>query len=371
MANKLREFLIVWEDAGKWNVLAFDAAITERHTGAVQVTSYPVDSGFLVSDHAIRQNRIFEAQVVQSNFSMSVKTSRKDFKESFNELMTAVGYANITYESANLEGRAEYDNNSLNIPFIDTPVTNTITSAILGQVSMTKVERTFEVINELNSKGTLVHLITLRGVKQNCVLRNYTATNTVSDSYSLPMQLVFEQLNIVVLNQPEAVPQSTNKSDGSIVTQEQTSGFSATPAAAFSAAALAGIRASQPNEVSPITEVEDLPATYSEYEHVEVPYSTEYDTRFIYQNIEYILGRLKFNEATELFSTELSWISGSERRYVESITIASGTNLVRQYECPLPSLVAVNISERYADANTSETLRLYIIVDFDKIFVGA
>ncbi|UYD72126.1 tail tube initiator protein [Vibrio phage vB_VpaM_VPs20] len=368
MANKLREFLIAWEENEKWNVLAFDAAITEQHSGAVQVTSYPVDSGFLVSDHAIRQNRVFEAKVLQSNFSMSVSTSRKDFKESFNELMAAVGIANVTYESTVREGRAKYDNESLELPFVDNPVTNAVATALLGQVSMAKVDKTYEVIDRLNQLGTLVHIITMRGIKQNCVIRSYTAMNNVNDSYSLPMQLVFEQLNVVVVNQPEAVPQSTNSSDGGIVSQEQSSGFSAVPAAAFAATALAGLRASSPNEVSP--QVSELPVNYAEYDHVEVPYSTEYDTRFVYDNIEYTLGRLKMNEASGLFQTRLQWLSNNEKQYIESITLAAGTNLVAQYGCPLPSLVAANIEERYQDANTSEALRLYVIVDFDDIFVG-
>ena len=89
MANKLRECLLVWEKTpgtGIWSVLSFDGVISEGLSGESVVTSYPVDSGFMVSDHTIRQNRIIELDTITSNFSMSVATSRKSFKETFNEL---------------------------------------------------------------------------------------------------------------------------------------------------------------------------------------------------------------------------------------------------------------------------------------------
>ena len=88
--------MIIWEEepgSGKWSVLAFDGVVREGHSGAVQVTGYPVDSGFQVSDHAIRQNRIITLDTITSNISMSVATSRKTFEESFNELMVAIGSA--------------------------------------------------------------------------------------------------------------------------------------------------------------------------------------------------------------------------------------------------------------------------------------
>jgi len=84
VANKLRECLLVWEETpgtGIWSVLSFDGVISEGLSGESVVTSYPVDSGFMVSDHTIRQNRIIELDTITSNFSMSVATSRKPFKE--------------------------------------------------------------------------------------------------------------------------------------------------------------------------------------------------------------------------------------------------------------------------------------------------
>jgi hypothetical protein len=370
MANKLRELLIVWEENNKWNVLAFDAALSEQHSGAVQVTSYPVDSGFMVSDHAIRLNRIFTANVLQSNFSMSVSTLRKDFKESFNELMAAVGFANIAYETTIREGRAKYDNDALTLPFFSSPVTNSVATALLGQVSMEKIDSTFEIINRLNQLGMLVHVVTLRGIKQNCVIREYSVSNTVQDSYSLPMQLTFEQLNVVTVNRPDSVPQSTNNSDGEAAITDQLTSFAAPAASVYMATARSGARALAP-AVSSVKQVSiDIPSDFSEYEHIEVPYSTEYDTRFVYQNTEYTLGRLKYNKVLEAYTTRLRWIANGVTRYVESITITAGLNLVAQYNTPLPSLVAVNIDERNEDADVSTNLRLYVIVDFDEIFVG-
>lgn len=398
MANKLRECMVIWEEepgSGKWSVLAFDGVVKESHSGAVTITSYPVDSGFMVSDHAIRQNRMIELDTITSNISMSVATSRKTFDECFNELMVAIGAAQTGgapvfeagtqvfdalgidgaasgYQDATKYGRARYDNDAIDITIPYTSitlgtVTNPIATALLAQVSLEKVDEVFNTIDRLNALGKLVHLVTLRGVRKNCVLRQYGVANDVSNSYCLPASLSFEQLNVVDLTR-STVQTSTNYSNGDEVAQEQ-AGVRDTVQGSRTFVNYKSRRAPQVLALPAATAPDVTLSEFHQLQHKEVPFSTAFDTRFIHDGTEYTLGKVQFNVAMEQWVTSLQWRGTGATNKVDSIPLASGVNLVRQYATNLPSLVAVNIATRNSDPTGPENLRLYIIEDFDKTFV--
>ncbi|QTQ06846.1 hypothetical protein QNH09_gp64 [Aeromonas phage PVN03] len=394
MANKLRECLIAWEKekgSGKWSVLAFDGVIREGHQGAVQVTSYPVDSGFMVSDHAIRQNRIIEINSITSNFSMSVATSRKSFAETFNELMTVVSAAQVgapvydlgqvgdgvfendkgaidnTYAQATKYGRTAYDNDSLNITIPYTSITlGTITNPLLtalgGQVSLEKVDETLEIIDKLNATGQLVHLVTMRGVRPNCVIRQYAADNDVSNAYSLPCTLVFEQLNVIDVPRSE-IQVATKDSDGVAAAEVQTSVRKTNEGTQtyvnYSRSAKSQVLAAD----TPIKLTEE----FTRKNHKEVPFSTKFATRFVHDGIEYTLGKVRYNYLMGCWVTALQWRVNGVYKTVASMPLVAGVDLVQQYHCGLPSLVAVNVLERGRDPEGSDSLRLYIIEDFQSL----
>ncbi|QTQ06977.1 hypothetical protein [Aeromonas phage PVN05] len=421
MANKLRECLIAWEKekgSGKWSVLAFDGVIREGHQGAVQVTSYPVDSGFMVSDHAIRQNRIIEINSITSNFSMSVATSRKSFAETFNELMTVVSAAQVgapvydlgqvgdgvfendkgaidnTYAQATKYGRTAYDNDSLNITIPYTSITlGTITNPLLtalgGQVSLEKVDETLEIIDKLNATGQLVHLVTMRGVRPNCVIRQYAADNDVSNAYSLPCTLVFEQLNVIDVPRSE-IQVATKDSDGVAAAEVQTSVRTTNEGTQtyvnYSRSAKSQVLAADtPIKLTEGTQTyvnysrsaksqvlaADTPIKLTEEftrkNHKEVPFSTKFATRFVHDGIEYTLGKVRYNYLMGCWVTALQWRVNGVYKTVASMPLVAGVDLVQQYHCGLPSLVAVNVLERGRDPEGSDSLRLYIIEDFQSL----
>ena len=395
MANKLRECLIAWEKekgSGKWSVLAFDGVIREGHQGAVQVTSYPVDSGFMVSDHAIRQNRIIEINSITSNFSMSVATSRKSFAETFNELMTIVSATQVgapvydlgqvgngvlenekgaidnTYAQATKYGRTAYDNDSLSIKIPYTSITlGTITNPLLtalgGQVSLEKVDETLEIIDKLNATGQLVHLVTMRGVRPNCVIRQYASDNDVSNAYSLPCALVFEQLNVIDVPRSE-IQVATKDSDGTAAAEVQTSVRKVNEGTQTYANYSRNAKSQVLVADTPI----ELTEEFTSKSHKEVPFSTKFDTRFVHNGIEYTLGRVRYNHLMGCWVTMLQWRVDGVYKTVTSLPLVAGVDLVQQYHCGLPSLVAVNILERGQDPEGSDSLRLYIIEDFQSLF---
>lgn len=401
---KLRECIIAWEevkDSGQWSVLAFDGVLRESKQGSVQVTSYPVDSGFMVSDHAIRQNRIIEINSITSNFSMSVATSRKSFEATFNELMTLVsatqqgapvyelgeigdgitetenGAIDNTYAQATKYGRPKYDNKALDvkIPFTDLTLitlTDPITTSLGGQVSLDKVDETARIIDELNARGQLVHLVTMRGIWTNCVLRQYSMENDVSNSYSLPCALVFEQLNVIDIPRSE-MQVVTKNSTGEEAAEDQSKARQVrTSAQTFRMLSVQSFGVMEKTTPSPPVLLAETPFELTEeftsLEHKEVPFSTKFDTRFVYNETEYTLGRLRYNHLMQTWVTALQWRNAGEYVTAMSIPIVAGVDLVQQYNSGLPSLVAVNIQERGLDPEGPESLRLYIIEEFHELF---
>lgn len=422
MANKLRECILVWEETpgtGIWSVLSFDGVISEGISGESVVTSYPVDSGFMVSDHTIRQNRCIELDTLTSNFSMSVATSRKTFKETFNELMTVIaagaqndnlgygfsssiqaslppylneGGTNSTlYDQATKHGRAAYDNDKIDvsIPYLDIPLvtlTDPVSTALLAQVSMDKVDDVVATVNRLNALGTLVHCVTMRGVWPNCVVRSFKALNDVTTAYAAPVRIVLEQLNVIDQTR-SSVQTFTNQTDGEDVaqstvnmrnTQQSANTFQSfmnrgTPqigAMAFAVTALTPFAAPTPVVRVAPTPVNVITPEFYQLEHQEIPYSTQFETQFAYGGQDYWLDRVRFSEGMNCYVTSLRWRDGNEYKQINSIPLQSGTNLLRQYDTKLPSLVAINIDNRDLDPTSNKNLRLFIILEYDKYFLG-
>lgn len=375
MANLLRECMIVWEeepDSGTWSVLAFDGVVKEAHSGATRITSYPVDSGFMVSDHAIRQNRRIVLDTITSNISMSVATMRKDFKTTFKELMVAVGgmqlHGEREYEMTAKYGRPAYDNDSLTVkvPFTSITLgtfTNPIATALGAQVSLNKIDETMNIIEKLNATGTLVHVISLRGIRKNCVITEYEVANDVRNAYTLPCMLVLEQLNVVNVERTK-VQVSTNQTDGETIAAEQQLVQRVIPAA------LVARNFFEPETRQTLeTKPRQTPIDYFEKEHREVPYSTKFDTQFMYNGVEYTLGKVRWNTEMGCYVTTLQWRVNGAYRTITSLPLRSGSNLVQQGGTNLPSLVAANINVRGEDPQSTDDLRLFIIEDFDETFL--
>ncbi|ARM70533.1 hypothetical protein HOR75_gp07 [Shewanella phage SppYZU05] len=375
MANLLRETMIVWEEvpnSGTWSVLAFDGVVKEAHSGATRITSYPVDSGFLVSDHAIRQNRRIVLDTITSNISMSVATMRKDFKTTFKELMVAVGGAQLNgpdpYAATAKYGRPAYDNDALTVkvPFTSITLgtfTNPIATALGAQVSLNKLDETMNIIEKLNATGQLVHVITLRGIRKNCVITEYEVANDVRNAYALPCMLVLEQLNVVDIRRSK-VQVSTNQTDGDEIAQEQNLVQRVLPATAIA------YNYFQPESRQVLdSKPRTTPIDYFEKEHREVPYSSKFDTQFMYRGVEYVLGQVRWNDALACFVTILQWRVNGVYHTISSMPLRSGTNLVQQAGTNLPSLVAANVNSRGEDPATLEDLRIFIIEDFDETFL--
>lgn len=65
---------IVYEVEGEENKIEFHAVMIEDHTASTQITKYPVQTGFEISNHAIRKNRQFNLQAIITNTLLDKNT---------------------------------------------------------------------------------------------------------------------------------------------------------------------------------------------------------------------------------------------------------------------------------------------------------
>lgn len=165
---------IVSEGAAKAESLVFHCTTAEVFTVASSVTRFPVDSGFSVSDHVVRQNPTIQIEGVVSNTTMSTM-----------DLLSLGGIIQI--------GGA----------ILGTPLGGVLGSAIgLGQaLSKSKqkanVEYFHETLERFVKEGQLVAVSTMRGLYDNCVVVAYNTRADVDSSTSLHFSITLEKLNIV------------------------------------------------------------------------------------------------------------------------------------------------------------------------------
>lgn len=394
MSALLRECLIAWQEKPEepvWSVIAFDGVLTETHSGASVVTSYPVDSGFMVSDHTIRQNRVFELDTITSKLSMTVATRRQSFEDAYNEILAAVAEEKaliaeqtgledtspvpLSYDQSVKYGRAYYNNDPGIFEILpeswelerDTVTDGPISPRLVGQASLSKVEEAVRIIDKLCAAGTLVHVSTLRAIRTNCVIRNYSVSNNVSNSYSAPIKLTLEQLNIVIVNR--ATGQTSTNETGAEGVVDGQSRVRSVDGSTASFQTRISTRAPQDIIRQRRSSSEELPDEFYALEHQEVPFSSKFDTQFLYEGIEYNLGMVRYNPSLELWITSLSWREAGVTHTINSLPLASGVNQIQQYGSKLPSLVVVDNTSASQDPKKTKDMRLYIVLEFEKYFL--
>lgn len=208
---RLNECLMIWKEGDTWAAMGFDGVKSEGHIGTNIITSYPVSKGFKVSEHAIRQNAKVQLEAVLTNISWPSATVRQSFELAFITLVVmATGEFNKSLKDANKYGRVAYDNGGDTV-FSDRGEVREM------EVSSSKIDLAFEKIKELTQLGTLIHLITIRGIYTNCVIRGYSTNADVSNSYSMPITLDIEELIVVQDNELGIVNYGLIDDDASVI----------------------------------------------------------------------------------------------------------------------------------------------------------
>lgn len=400
-----------------WNVLAFDGVLEESHTGSSTVTSYPIDRGFLISDSVIKNNRQMTLNTVTSNISYKVSVRTKDFDTSFTELLSTIGMARedlkkipatspldrvkdffgkydgteSEYKDAQLFGRAKYDNDSatLTTPFGSITTTNPIATTLTAQVVHTKVDEVFDLVDKLNAYGIRVHVITLRGVKKDCVITGYSVSNNKNNAFSAPMAIELTQMTVFETKTKESASMSsvTASQSGQVATDKQADVVQTqsralseslpnpSPMSYFAAGfAFRGMSRSESNYTQNPVRYSGEPLElgdkqYYEISHQEIQISTQRDFFLSYKGVDYVFGRVVYNDAMDCYTTSLSWSDGGKQRDIGLLPLTVGNDLVSQYGTNFESLVVVNTESPGLKIRNIKSMKLMIIEDYEQYYL--
>lgn len=158
-----------------YNYLQLDSVVTENHLLANEVTGYPVSSGFVVSDHVIKKN---------FHFAISGVVVNNKFQEFGLNFTTIGAVAGAMLSQA----------------------VGPIIGSLIGQAAHaidnvgqdgSPVTKAFNQLKDLVRNGTLVHVSTILGTYENCVLRSVQINQDVRTATILPLILQFEQLQVI------------------------------------------------------------------------------------------------------------------------------------------------------------------------------
>lgn len=157
-----------------YNLLQLDCVVAENHVMENEVTSFPISSGFIVSDHVIKKN---------FKFAIAGMVVNNKFAEVGFNWTTAGSVAGAMVSNA--------------VGPIIGSLLGSAASA-LDNVGQTKspVQNAFTQLQDLVRNGTLVHVSTILGTYENCVIRSVQINQDVRTATVLPLMLQFEQLQV-------------------------------------------------------------------------------------------------------------------------------------------------------------------------------
>lgn len=172
-----------------YRVLSLDCVLTESHSISNEVTSYPISNGFIVSDHVIKRNPMFKMNGWVTNVNMpssmvSISTVGK--------VAGAMVARSMGPVIGSLLGSA---------------------ASIVDNLAMSgnPVKDTFEELKKVIQNGTVVHVATLIGTYENCVIRSMEISQNVVTATVLPVTLTFEQLQIIDPSTGDFMTTGTNE----------------------------------------------------------------------------------------------------------------------------------------------------------------
>lgn len=158
-----------------FNILALDCVMHESHTFSNEVTKYPVSSGFLIGEHVIKQNPMFSINGLITNVSMP---SELTLISTVGKVAGAMANRVVGPVLGSLIGSAAHAID--NIGLAGDPIKDA-----------------FIQLQKLVRDGTIVHVATILGTYEGCVLRKVMIRQDLRTATVLPLTLTFEQMYII------------------------------------------------------------------------------------------------------------------------------------------------------------------------------
>lgn len=155
-----------------FNSFKFDAMVKEDHEADAIVTKFPVSSGFIVSDHVIKQNRILKLTAV------------------------AVNMQNSAIWSASVQGLSVATGAIFNSPII--PIIGGIAGGVASAFETSdRIQSTYNLFNTFRATGQKLYISTILGPYLNCVVTSLKTSHDKNTSAMLAIEITLEELQVI------------------------------------------------------------------------------------------------------------------------------------------------------------------------------
>lgn len=171
-ATALESVVSAGEVPESFSSFKFDAMVVEEHEATATVTAFPVSSGFLVSDHVIKQNRKLKLTAV------------------------AVNMQNATMWAASVQGLSVITGAIFNNPII--PLIGGLAGTVASAFETSdRVSSTYNLFNTFRVTGQKLYISTILGPYLNCVVTGLRVKHDKMTSEMLQIEIFLEELQVV------------------------------------------------------------------------------------------------------------------------------------------------------------------------------
>lgn len=169
---KSLESLVTSDIPESFNSFKFDAMVSEEHDAESVVTSFPVSSGFLVSDHVINRNRVLKLSAV------------------------AVNMQNAAIWTASVQGLSVAAGAIFNNPII--PIVGGLAGGIASAFETSdRIQSTYNLFNTFRITGQKLYISTILGPYLNCVVTSLKTKHDKNTSAMLSIEITLEELQVI------------------------------------------------------------------------------------------------------------------------------------------------------------------------------
>lgn len=170
--SKKLESLVTPEAPEIFNSFKFDAMVSEGHAAQSTVTSFPVSSGFVVSDHIINHNRVLQLTAV------------------------AVNMQNSAMWMASIQGISVAAGAIFNSPII--PLLGGLAGGVASAFETSdRIQSTYDLFNTFRTTGQRLFVSTILGPYLNCVVTQISTKHDKNTSAMLSVEITLEELQTI------------------------------------------------------------------------------------------------------------------------------------------------------------------------------
>lgn len=169
---KALESIVTTAAPESFNSFKFDAMVSESHDATATVTAFPVSSGFIVSDHVIKHNRILKLRAV------------------------AVNMQNSAMWSASIQGLSVATGAIFSSPII--PIIGSLAGGVASAFETSdRIQSTYNLFNTFRTTGQKLYISTILGPYLNCVVTGLKTSHDKDSSAMLSIEITLEELQVI------------------------------------------------------------------------------------------------------------------------------------------------------------------------------